>query len=44
MRRREREMNEGLAKEGLVSNLILKQSVVRAESLATRDKIEQRTR
>ena len=33
-------MNEGLAKDGLVSNLILKQSVVRAESLATRDKIE----
>ena len=30
----EREMNEGLAKDGLVSNLILKQSVVRAESLA----------
>jgi HlyD family secretion protein len=38
--RTEREMNEGLAKDGLVSNLILKQSVVRAESLATRDKIE----
>jgi HlyD family secretion protein len=36
----EREMNEGLSKDGLVSNLILKQSVVRAESLATRDKIE----
>lgn len=36
----EREMNEGLAKDGLVSNLILKQSVVRAESLATRDTIE----
>jgi HlyD family secretion protein len=36
----EREMNEGLAKDGLVSNLILKQSVVRAESLATRDRIE----
>ena len=36
----EREMNEGLAKDGLVSNLILKQSVVRAESLATRNKIE----
>jgi HlyD family secretion protein len=33
-------MNEGLAKDGLVSNLILKQSVVRAESLATRDRIE----
>jgi HlyD family secretion protein len=36
----EREMNEGLAKDGLVSNLILKQSVVRADSLATRNKIE----
>src|SRR4051812_3447989 len=36
----EREMNEGLAKDGLVSNLVMKQSVVRAESLATRDKIE----
>jgi HlyD family secretion protein len=36
----EREMNEGLAKDGLVSNLILKQSVVRAESLATRNAIE----
>jgi HlyD family secretion protein len=38
--RTEREMNEGLAKEGLVSNLILKQSVVRADSLATRNEIE----
>jgi len=36
----EREMNEGLSKDGLVSNLILKQSVVRAESLATRNTIE----
>ena len=36
----EREMNEGLAKDGLVSNLVLKQSVVRAQSLATRNKIE----
>ena len=36
----EREMNEGLAKDGLVSNLVLKQSVVRAESLNTRDTIE----
>jgi HlyD family secretion protein len=36
----EREMNEGLSKDGLVSNLILKQSVVRAESLATRNSIE----
>lgn len=38
--RTEREMNEGLSKDGLVSNLILKQSVVRAESLATRNSIE----
>lgn len=38
--RTEREMNEGLAKDGLVSNLVLKQSVVRAQSLETRDKIE----
>jgi HlyD family secretion protein len=36
----EREMNEGLWKEKLVSNLVLKQSVVRAESLGTRNKIE----
>jgi HlyD family secretion protein len=36
----EREMNEGLWKEKLVSALILKQSVVRAESLAKRDQIE----
>jgi HlyD family secretion protein len=36
----EREMNEGLAKDGLVSNLVLKQSVVRAESLKTRNSIE----
>lgn len=36
----EREMNEGLSKDGLVSNLILKQSVVRAESLGTRNTIE----
>jgi HlyD family secretion protein len=36
----EREMNEGLSKDGLVSNLILKQSVVRAESLKTRNTIE----
>src|SRR5688572_8518087 len=36
----EYDMNRGLAKEGLVSNLILKQSQVRAESLATRNKIE----
>jgi HlyD family secretion protein len=36
----EREMNEGLAKDGLVSNLVMRQSVVRAESLKTRDAIE----
>jgi len=36
----EREMNEGLSKDGLVSNLVLRQSVVRAESLKTRDSIE----
>jgi len=36
----EREMNEGLAKDGLVSNLILKQSVTRHESLRTRNSIE----
>ena len=36
----EREMNEGLAKDGLVSNLILKQSVTRHESLRTRNNIE----
>jgi len=36
----EREMNEGLSKDGLVSNLVLRQSVVRAESLKTRDTIE----
>ena len=33
-------MNEGLSKDGLVSTLILRQSVVRAESLRTRDGIE----
>src|SRR5262245_23369011 len=36
----EREVNEGLAKDGLVSNLILKQSTVRAESLKTRSNLE----
>jgi len=36
----EREMNEGLAKDGLVSKLVMRQSVVRAESLKTRDSIE----
>lgn len=38
--RLEKEVNEDLAKDGLVSNLVLKQSTVRAESLATRDQIE----
>ncbi len=37
----DREVNEGLAKDGLVSNLILKQSVVRSDSLAVRNQIEQ---
>ncbi len=37
----EREVNEDLAKDGLVSNLIARQSTVRAESLATRHKLEQ---
>jgi HlyD family secretion protein len=36
----ERQVNEDLAKDGLVSNLILKQSTVRAESLAERNKLE----
>jgi len=36
----EKEMNEGLSKDGLVSNLVLKQSVTRFESAATRFKIE----
>ncbi len=36
----EREMNEGLAKDGLVSALVMRQSVVKAESLKTRDTIE----
>jgi HlyD family secretion protein len=36
----ERRMNEALSKEGLVSNLVKDQSVVRAESLATRNAIE----
>ncbi|HJU44427.1 MAG TPA: HlyD family efflux transporter periplasmic adaptor subunit [Vicinamibacterales bacterium] len=36
----EKDMNEGLAKEGLVSNLVLQQSLVRAQSAATRYKIE----
>jgi HlyD family secretion protein len=38
--RLEREVNEGLAKDGLVSSLILKQSTVRAESLRTRSDLE----
>jgi HlyD family secretion protein len=37
----DKEVNEDLAKDGLVSKLTLKQSTVRAESLATRFKIEQ---
>ncbi len=36
----EKEMNEALAKDGLVSAQILKQSVVRCSSLATRNAIE----
>ncbi len=38
--RLEREVNEDLAKDGLVSNLVLKQSTVRAESLRTRAQLE----
>jgi HlyD family secretion protein len=38
---RAKEVNESLAKDGLVSSLTLKQSSVRADSLATRYKIEQ---
>ena len=38
--RLEKEVNEDLAKGGLVSSLILKQSTVRAESLNTRNNIE----
>jgi HlyD family secretion protein len=37
----DKQVNEDLAKDGLVSNLTLKQSTVRADSLATRFKIEQ---
>jgi len=37
----EREVNEDLAKDGLVSNLILKQSTVKANSLETRNRLEQ---
>jgi HlyD family secretion protein len=36
----EKDMNEGLAKDGLVSNLILRQSITRATSAETRYKIE----
>jgi HlyD family secretion protein len=39
--RLEKEVNEDLAKDGLVSSLVLKQSTVRAESLATRNSLEQ---
>ncbi len=39
--RLEKEVNEDLAKDGLVSALVLKQSTVRAESLATRNSLEQ---
>ncbi len=38
--RLEREVNEDLAKDGLVSKLILKQSTVRSESLRTRAQLE----
>lgn len=38
--RLEKEVNEDLNKDGLVSSLVLKQSTVRAESLAVRDQIE----
>jgi HlyD family secretion protein len=37
----EKEVNESLAKDGLVSNLTLKQSSVRAEALAMRNRTEQ---
>lgn len=39
--RLEKEVNEDLAKDGLVSNLVLKQSTVRADSLSTRNRLEQ---
>jgi HlyD family secretion protein len=39
--RLEKEVNEDLAKDGLVSNLVLKQSTVRADSLAMRNSLEQ---
>lgn len=39
--RLEKEVNEDLAKDGLVSALVLKQSTVRAESLAMRNALEQ---
>jgi HlyD family secretion protein len=40
--RLEREVNEDLAKDGLVSNLVLKQSTVRADSLQTRAELEKK--
>jgi HlyD family secretion protein len=40
--RLEREVNEDLAKDGLVSNLVLKQSTVRADSLQTRSELEKK--
>jgi HlyD family secretion protein len=39
--RLEKEVNEDLARDGLVSSLVLKQSTVRADSLATRNQLEQ---
>ncbi|MCC7033490.1 MAG: efflux RND transporter periplasmic adaptor subunit, partial [Acidobacteria bacterium] len=39
--RLEKEVNEDLARDGLVSNLVLKQSTVRADSLSTRNRLEQ---
>jgi len=39
--RLEKEVNEDLAKDGLVSSLVLKQSTVRADSLSTRNRLEQ---
>jgi HlyD family secretion protein len=39
--RLEKEVNEDLAKDGLVSALVLKQSTVRADSLETRNRLEQ---
>ncbi|MCC7126188.1 MAG: HlyD family efflux transporter periplasmic adaptor subunit [Acidobacteria bacterium] len=39
--RLEKEVNEDLSKDGLVSQLVLRQSTVRADSLATRNRLEQ---